>query len=199
MRGFRSTGTIRSGKCIPLAGAVFVAILLAGCVQMVRSPSSLPDGEEGQQVAQYFELRGRISVRVGDRIDAGQIRWTRDMQLEEMGFFSPLGTQVAQVSQAGAGPARMRRGEEVVEAATLNELASQMLGFPVGPDRIAAWVQGAGLREGVEIEVSAGAGDPWRVLAEGLQVTAPYRHVRRVTAIRGDMVVKLIVDEWRAR
>lgn len=199
MRGISGAGKIRSGKCIHLAGAVFVAISLAGCVQLVPSPSSLPVGEAGQQVAQYFELRGRISVRVGDRIDAGQIRWTREMQLEEMSFFSPLGTQVAQVSQAGAGPARMRRGEEVVEAATLSELASQMLGFPVGPDRIAAWVQGAGLREGIEVEVSAGAGDPWRVLAEGIQTAAPYRHVRRVTAIRGDMVVKLVVDEWRAR
>ncbi len=156
------------------------------------------DSVQERSVAQFFEMRGRISVRAGDRIDSGQLRWTRTALAEEMGLFSPFGNQVAQVSQAGTGPARMRRGEEIVEAASLNELAVQLLGVPVETERIAGWVQGAGLRDGGEVEVFVGTGEPWRVLAEEYRPAPPFRYAHRVTATRGDVVVKLVIDEWKA-
>jgi outer membrane lipoprotein LolB len=172
-------------------------VVLAGCASVVKEVADRPIMASQLSVAANFELRGRISVRINDRIESGQIRWSRSHGEDVMGLFSPLGTQVALVTQTEGGPARMRRGADVVEAATVDELAAELLGVEVGVDRIAGWVQGVGLRDGVESEAQVAGGVSWRVTAEQYQPASPYRFARRITAIRGDVIVKLVIDEWR--
>lgn len=187
----------RGWRFHPVAWPAIVAVALTGCANFIQEGTDRPTIDSERPVAAYFEMRGRISVRVNDRIDSGQMRWTRSHGEEVMGLFSPIGTQVAQVTQSDGGPARMRRGAELVEAATIDELAGELLGFSVGADRIAGWVQGVGLRDGTESEVRVAGGEAWRVTAEQYQSVPPFRFARRVTAIRGDVVVKLVIDEWR--
>ncbi len=148
-------------------------------------------------MAAHFELKGRISVRVNDRIDSGQLRWLRGAAEERMDLYSPLGSQLAEVVQRKGEGARMRRDGEVSEAASIDELASKLLGVSLGTQRVASWVQGVGLADGRTVEQTLANGERWMVTAERFQAVAPYRFVGRLSAVRGDVTVRLVIDEWQ--
>ena len=150
-------------------------------------------------VAPYFSLSGRISVRVSDKIDSGQIRWTRGVEGERIGLFSPLGSQVAElVSDKKAGVVMLRQGTETVTSASVGELTQSLLGVRLELDRMAAWVQGVGLIENQATEVTLARGDAWHVTAERYQTSGNFRFASRVSATRGDTAVRLVIDEWAA-
>jgi outer membrane biogenesis lipoprotein LolB len=63
---------------------------------------------------------------------------------------------------------------------------------------MAEWAQGFGLRENESTEVTLANGDLWHVTAERYQASGDYRFASRVNAIRGDIVVRMVIDEWTA-
>ena len=136
-------------------------------------------------------------MRVGDKIDSGQIRWQRTARGERIGLYSPLGSQVAElVSDKVADTVTLRQGKETLAAASIAELTQSLLGIPLDLDRLAAWVQGRGLLENQSVDVGFANGDRWLVTAENFQVVGKYQFASRVIATSKDIVVRLVVDEW---
>lgn len=145
--------------------------------------------------ARYFALKGRISVRVGQQLESGQITWSRLPTEERLGLFTPLGSQVAEIVGNRSGVV-MRRGDETVSAQSIGELTADLLGVQLDLDVIAAWSQGVGLVDGETRTMQLAGGGPWQVTAERFQSSGGYQYASRVSATRGDTVVKLVVDEW---
>jgi len=176
-------------------GTLALIILLQGCASLPSSieaaPTALP--------ATLFHLEGRISIRVGERLDPGKITWTRTAQEERIKFFTPFGSQVAELVKVAGGKVTLRRDQETMTADSISELTSVLLGVPLDMDSIAAWTQGIGLRENESVEKRFGNGDVWQVTAEKFQVRGDYRFVSRLTAISAETVVRLVIDEWRAQ
>ncbi len=179
-------------------GGLFVAgaTSLAGCASAPEVPVDSPAELSRYVVAPYFELKGRISVRVSDKIDSGQLTWTRDAAEERIGLYSPLGSQLAEVVQRKGEAARMQRDGEVAEAVSIDELAGRLLGVSLATQRVASWVQGVGLAEGQMVEQTLVNGERWMVTAERFQNAAPHRFVGRLSAVRGEITVRLVIDEW---
>jgi outer membrane biogenesis lipoprotein LolB len=148
------------------------------------------------------ELNGRVSVRVGERLETAKIVWSRGRAEERLQFFTPFGSQVAEVIVSRDGPSAgdvtLRRGSETVSASSMAQLTESLLGAALNTDEIARWVQGAGLREDQVVEVTLKDGAVWQVTAEKFQEKfRPDRVVTRLLAIKGDTVVRLFVDEWK--
>lgn len=176
---------------VALAGAV----VLAGCATS-HPPSLAPMASSVASPATYFSLRGRISVRVGDRLDPGQIRWNRAPGEERIQLFTPLGSQVAELTRPASGPVTLKKGDETMVAPSVDALAMTMLGVALDLDAVAGWVQGVGLVDGATTEVRMANGDVWQVTAENVRPSGAHRVASRVSAIRGDTVVRLVIDEW---
>ena len=176
---------------------IFAAALSAGCASMdpapvipVQAPQSIP--------ASFFTLRGRLSVRVGDKIESGQVRWSKLPDEERLEVFTPFGSQVAELVKTASGRATLRRNVEIISAGTIAELTSSVLGVPLDMDAIAIWTQGIGLKENEPVEQRFGNGDVWQVTVERLQTRGVHWIATRMTAINGDTVVSLVIDEWQA-
>ena len=148
-------------------------------------------------LARYFSFNGRISVRVNERVDSGQIRWQRRPDEERIGLFSPLGSQVAElVSDTRTGAVTLQQGKEKLTAASIAELTQSLLGVPLDLNRLAEWVQGIGLRENEVADATLGNGDVWQVRAERYQSSGSYQFASRLVATRGDTVLRLVIDDW---
>lgn len=179
--------------------ATFLSIATLGaCTTMPLTPSAIPAVPAGgNALAAYFSLNGRISVRVNDKVDSGQIRWQRSAIEERIGLYSPLGTQVAElISNKRTRMVTLRQGNEMSTAASVAELTQSLLGVALDLDRMAEWVQGAGLRENEITDMTLGNGEIWRVTAERYVVNGQYRFASRVIATSGDIMVRLVIDEW---
>ncbi|MBL0121224.1 MAG: outer membrane lipoprotein LolB [Betaproteobacteria bacterium] len=191
---------LRRRFCVGMLPAIIVASLLPGCAAIDPMPatSAAPALATGLLPAKYFTLRGRISVRVGDKIESAQIRWTKTPDEERLEVFTPFGSQVAELVRSDGGGVTLRREHEITTAESIAELTSSLLGVALDMDAIAIWTQGIGLKENESIERRFGNGAAWQVTVERLQNRGIHRYASRLSAISGDTVVRLVIDEWRS-
>ena len=194
---FRSR-TVSKRHCFSAGTLILVLATLAACTSAPKIPSAISTVRpEERKLADQFSLTGRISVRVADKIDSGQIRWQRSARGERIGLYSPLGSQVAElVSDKVAGTATLRQGKETFSAVSVADLTQSLLGVPLDLDRLGAWVQGQGLLENESVDVELANGDHWLVTAESFQTAGKYQFASRVIATSKDIIVRLVVDEW---
>lgn len=166
----------------------------------------LSDSGQAPIYQPYFELSGRISVRQGQRGDFGQLRWTRAKDTQKIVLLSPLGQTVAEISQPDNQPAMLRIGSEIRTAASFEALAHEALGATVPIHDIAYWIQG--LTDAQSGAASIGendvAGRPqrlshagWEIHIEGYRPLGEATIASRLTAVKDDSVIKIVIDEWK--
>ena len=168
----------------PRAAAAALALLLAACAAV---PPSTPLPQLAG-VPAAFEMAGRLALRQGQRSEIAKLRWTHRPGSDVWVIASPLGNEVARI-EAGDGRATLRQAGGEMEASSFAELTERLLGVALEPATLAAWLHGRAPAEG--------AGD-WRVTLEDKQPAGAIEIARRVSAERGDVVVRLVVDEYRA-
>lgn len=135
-----------------------------------------------------FEVSGRLAVRQGDRSDIARLRWTRSAAGDLWVIASPLGNEVARIESGARGATLAQAGAPTETAESFQALTERLLGVALDPQAIAAWLHGA---------TPSAAGD-WRVTVDETQRAGSVDLARRITAVRGDIVVRLVVDDYRA-
>jgi outer membrane lipoprotein LolB len=162
----------------------FLALFLTSCA---TTPPAPPPELAG--TPQSFEVTGRISIRTPERSDIAKLRWTRQGGSDTWVISSPIGNEVARLESGPQGTHLERAGQPSMSATNFQELTENVLGVPLDPDRIAAWLHGQATND------SAGG---WKVSVEETQGAGAVQLARRITATRADVVVRLVIDEYRA-
>lgn len=136
-----------------------------------------------------FEASGRLAVRQGERSDIAKLRWTHRRDSDLWVISSPLGNEVARLEARAEGATLTRAGAASETADTFQALTEKLLGIPLDPTAIAGWLHGA---------VPGNAPGDWKVTVDESQRAGNVNLAKRITATRGDVVVRLVVDEYRA-
>ena len=134
-----------------------------------------------------FEMSGRLAVRQGDRSEIARLRWTHRPTGDLWVIASPLGNEVARIESSAAG-ATLSQGGEPVQAPSFAALTQRIVGVPLEPAALAAWLHG---------DTSGATPGGWNVTIEETQAAGAIAIARRISAARGDVVVRLVVDEYR--
>lgn len=160
-------------------------LALAGCA--VLEPARTPPPELAA-VPRAFEMAGRISVRVAERNDIARLRWTHRPASDAWVVSSPVGNEVARIESDAAGAVLRRAGAAEERAPSFAALSERLFGAALDPAALAAWLHGA---------PPAAGGAHWRVTIDETQRAGSVELARRMTATRGDIVVKLVVDSYQ--
>lgn len=173
-------------SALPIArlAAGLAALLLASCA-LTPAPSALPALD---RVPAAFEMSGRLAVRQGDRSEIARLRWTHSPSADIWVFASPLGNEVARIESSAGGATLTQAGGERQAAASFSALTERMLGVALEPATLAGWLHGA--------PAPSTPGD-WNVTLDEKQRAGTVELARRLSAIRGDVVVRLVVDDYR--
>ena len=163
----------------------FAAALVAACAT-APAPQPFP---QLSSISADFEVIGRLAVRQGDRSDIAKLRWTRKARADTWTIASPLGNEVARIEAGPAGATLVQAGAAPESAASFAELTLRLLGVALDPDVLAGWLHAS---------VPAQAAGDWQVTIEETQSAGAVELARRITARRGDVVVRLVVDSFRA-
>jgi outer membrane biogenesis lipoprotein LolB len=184
-------------------GLLLVAFFSSGCETL--PPASVPPSSK-VSIAASFSLDGRLSVRVGERLDSVKLLWLKGADSEKLQFFTPFGSQLAELSQDEGGPAILLRGKEVTQAASVRALTESFIGIALDTNEIGRWAQGVGLDDGVPRDFQLDDGSHWQVTAERMQTATTaerpgevFRHAAKIKAVKGDIIIRLVIDEWRPR
>jgi outer membrane biogenesis lipoprotein LolB len=162
--------------------AFFATLLaLAGCATVTPFPqlASVPSA---------FETTGRLAVRQADRSDIAKVRWTHRDGRDVWVIASPLGNEVARIESTVDGAVMIANGG-TVEAPTFQDLTQRVLGVGIDPALLAEWLH-------VRTDAAGPAG--WQVSIDEVQDAGAVRLARRITATRGDVTVRWIVDSYEA-
>lgn len=160
------------------------ALFLASCATI--PPAPLPSLAS---VPAAFEMSGRLAVRQGDRSEIARLRWTHRPGSDRWTFASPLGNDVARIESSPAGATLTQAAGQPQSAASFAELTERILGIALDPATLASWLHGG---------TPAAAPGDWSVTIEETQRAGDVDLARRIHAARGDVVVRLVVDEYRA-
>jgi outer membrane lipoprotein LolB len=170
-------------KPLRLLAAWILASWLGGCALVPPPAQPLP---ELRQAPAAFEMSGRLSVRVGERSDIARLRWTHRASGDLWVIASPLGNEVARLTADASGASLSGPAEE--RAASFAALTEKLLGVALEPSQLADWLHGK-----VPPETPGG----WSVTLDETQAAGDVRLARRLTARRGEIVVRLVVDDYR--
>ena len=134
-------------------------------------------------------MSGRIAVRQGDRSDIAKLRWTHERGRDVWVISSPLGNEVARIESGGGGATLQRAGGAPESAPDFPSLTEKLLGVSLDPGELANW-----LHDPLGPLTKGG----WAVKVEETQQAGAVSIARLVIATRGDLSVRLVVDEYRA-
>jgi outer membrane lipoprotein LolB len=165
--------------------ALLTAFLGASCAS-VPAPQSLP---QLVAIPSAFEVSGRLAVRQGDRSDIARLRWTRRAGADLWVIASPLGNEVARIESGAQGATLAQAGAPLETAASFQSLTERLLGVALDPKVIAGWLHG---------DKPPQAPGDWQVTIDETQRAGAVDLARRITAIRRDVVVRLVIDDYRA-
>ena len=174
-----------------LWGLIAVATWLTGCATSPNDRAALPD----RPYVPYFEISGRLSVRIGDRLDTAGFQWARESGRDTLRFFSPFGSQIAELTATPAG-AMLTRDGIVERDANLTALVQTAIGVRLDADRLARWVQGMDLAGAGAVLAADGEQAPWTVTAEDLRLMQGAKVATRVVARQGETTVRVVIDAF---
>lgn len=180
-----------------LAPALLCCALLAGCgsapMQQVRP---------ARESIASFAFNGRLGVTLGDRAHSMRISWEHTSRQDQIGFSSPLGSQLALLRRDAAGASWETGDGERVEAASADELISRLADVPVPVDALALWVRGR-----VSVDADMPEVDPlgrllqasdrgWQVRVLTYESELPNALPRILEVRQGEVKVRLVIEEW---
>jgi outer membrane biogenesis lipoprotein LolB len=133
-------------------------------------------------------MSGRLALRQGNSSEIARLRWTHAARSDTWVISSPLGNEVARIESGESGATLRRAGADEEAAPSFAALTERLLGVALDPATLARWLHGI---------VPSAPGD-WEVSIEEKQDAGAIAIARRLSARRGDVTVRLAVDEYRA-
>lgn len=155
------------------------ALIVAACAAVPPIPL------DGLPAA--FEMGGRMSVAQSGQGEILRIRWSHAPSADAWVLATPVGTEVARIERAAEGITFHRPGEAPVSAGSFAELTGWLFGAAVDDRLLIAWLHGR--------PISGPEG--WAVTIDESQRFGAAEVARRITATRGETVLKLVVDDYR--
>lgn len=184
-------------------------LLAGGCSTLAPAPTS-------QLARSYHEaitLTGRLSVQYqqNGRPQAmqGKFSWMQNSETTHIALLSPLGQTMAKIIITPVQASLQQAGEAPREAADIDMLSTQMLGWPLPVAGLRNWLQGFDLDElGMRRAAMPGAlsgfdSDGWQVRYVSWQGQAdapayPRRiDLERVTPEAGPISMRIVIDSWQ--
>ena len=181
--------------------AVIACTLLAACSTL--SPSQMQGATVVvRAAAASVEMQGRLSVSDGAHAAHLRVYWHRRPGEDLISFDTPLGQTLAQLRVTPDSAVLQEADGRRTVAATADELAARVVGAAIPVSRLADWLQavvGAGAtvqRRDDRGRIALLAEDGWLIAYPEYASPVSAAMPRRIEAERGDVSVRVVIDEW---
>ncbi len=196
---------------LPLRLATQLAMLaLAGCASLPQ-PQTPADAELYRQHQlrtagiSAFSLSARMAVQTEQRGFSGTVRWQHAAEGDRLAFFSPLGSQVAEIVSAANSITLTTSDQKTYTAQDAETLLQQTMGWSLPLQGLRHWVLGRPADGAFDAIAWDAEGRFTRLRQHGWDIEYPvYATVNGVTLpskvlLRSQKLnLKLLVDRWES-
>ncbi len=191
--------------------ALAACLNLTACAQLpLQKPTSLTDNAAVRPSASStyqdeFQVSGRISISYEQNgkpqnLPAG-FNWRQHQRNFTLQLNNQLGQTQVEIVQSQAGVSLRQPGKPLLEAATLDELLQQNLGWSLPSQSLAYWLQGfvrqpQGLQKLEPVEQTLQT-EGWQLRFINWDQQRPKRlDLQRYTEQTGQLSMRIIIQEW---
>lgn len=187
---------------------VLACVWLSAC-------TTLPEGPLiERQYQSVITVGGRLSVRYQQNGQSqslqGKFLWAQQSERTDITLYSPLGQTMSTIAISPGLAVMVQSDGEKRQAPNVTALTQQVLGWPMPVDGLRYWLQGfvqnddGSLQQALPDQVQNFRSDGWQVRYVSWQrhanVLIPKRvDMERSTAEAGDIVLRLVIDDWKHR
>lgn len=186
----------------------FVRALVALCaLQFFYGCAALAPGSADVATrAAPFDLLGRVLVNSAGQAFTSNVRWVHAASRDEIWLLTPTGQALAHIVEDGDGAVLTGADQRRYQAARVESLTRQALGWEFPLARLQHWARGAAV-PGVDVTTIErdAQGRITKLVQEGWQISYEYPQPpesseapRRVGLTSGTSSIRLVIDEWRA-
>jgi len=184
-----------AGACAAFAASA----LLAACAALAPQPrvpvTPVP-----------FDLIGRVAVSYDGRSFTSSVRWHHLPDRDEIWLLTPVGQTLARIVSDGDGATLTTADRTEYSGSDAESLTRQALGWELPLSHLGWWVRGEAAPESAAGDVERDAGsrlvafsqDGWRTHLTWNQQGAGPHLPRRIEAVSGSHVIRLVIDGWRS-
>jgi outer membrane lipoprotein LolB len=189
-------------------------LFLLGCLWLVGC-TTLPEGPLGERNYQStISVGGRLSVRYQQSGQPqslqGKFRWQQQGEQTNITLYSPLGQTIATIAITSGLAVMTQSDGEKRQAPNVTALTQEVLGWPMPVDGLRYWLQGFVQNTNGQLDAASPEGrnsfqsSGWHVRYVSWQRNASIQYpkrfdMERTTAEAGDIVLRLVIDDWNDR
>jgi len=191
-----------------LLAALLQALILSGCAPLQPLPPGTPPAayeQYAQSVASIrtFALHGRIAVLTEKKGFSGSMRWHHHGEGDEIGFYSPIGTQLGLISAGLDGVTLTTSDKKTYSAADAETLTQDSLGWSLPMTGLSDWVLGRPSPGEAQILAWDAAGHILHMHQNGWDIEYPQymeadgRQLPNKIVMKSQKLdLKLVVEQW---
>ena len=175
-----------------------LSVVVTGCslFQEKKLPTT-------QFVYDEFEVSGRIAAKMGKEGSSARIKWSHRADLDAVDVYAPTGSIIAVILVSPRAGAVLETKDKIYEAASVEELTKQVLGWSLPLNGLKYWARGQ-VSPVVAVDHLAPRDDQqrltyleqggWKITFE--QYTAGSMLPRVMMLEFEDIKIRLILDKW---
>lgn len=183
-------------------------LLMAGCAGVPPAPTALNPELYRQHMQSTagisaFSIAGRMALQTEQRGFSGTMRWQHAASGNHLAFFSPLGSQVADIASNAEGYTLTTSDQKVYAAQDAETLLQQTMGWSLPLQGLSHWVLGRPTSGDFEAIDWDAAGRFTRLRQHGWDIEYPaYMTVNNVTLPSKVLLkspklnLKLLIERW---
>ena len=182
------------------SGQVCLAVLLGGCALLPSKPVSATRPVQPDTTA--FGLNGRIAIQHQSQRHSAGLRWTHQVQSDEILLFAPLGQTAARVYR-DQQRATLDDGDKHYQAHDAETLMDEVLGWHLPLRNLRMWVLGlpgdggdAQIERDTVGRISVLHQAGWEVRYLRYADTSVESLPTRLQLNHQDLQIQLLIDEW---
>lgn len=185
-----------------------ILLALAGCASLAPpQPAAAPElyRQHMQRTAQIsaFSVSGRMAVQTNQRGFSGSLRWQHTAQGDRLALFSPLGSQVADISSGNDSITLTTSDQKTYTAQDAETLLQRTMGWSLPLQGLGHWVLGRPAEGAFEAIAWDAEGRFTRLRQNGWDIEYPvYTSVDGIS-LPGKVLLKspklnlkLLVERW---
>lgn len=180
--------------------------LLGGCAAAPPVPEQIEPSLPSQvQIhPEDFQITGRVAVHYDGHAFSGGLRWQHTAGADEMLLSSPLGQGVAQIARDESGVTLINASDQqTYHAQDVETLTESVLGWRLPLAGMVYWVRGRPAPGTHQDRSEAGhlvrlEQDGWQIDYAGHSQANGDSLPRKIFMQRGDLEIRVVIDEWSA-
>jgi outer membrane lipoprotein LolB len=184
-----------------LAWAAAVALALSGCAAPPRAPEGVTRPDPA--VLNHWSASGRMAIAAGNDGGSGSFDWVQDGTTSRLDLRGPLGAGAVRLVVTPGTLSLADGSGRVLDADAARADLQARLGAALPWDHLRFWLLGVPA-PGVEATVLDQDAAPWRLIEQAgwrlaydsFDVVGGLNLPKRLTAERGAVRVRVIVDTW---